>query len=119
MKRSRYWLAAVLMGSFLGMAHASTATSEVRQMRVYFGDLDLNSRMGAAVLYRRIESAARSVCELPNERMLVVQVKVRRCVKQATEHAFTDANTPSLAGTNASRTVQVVTQGVYSWSPNP
>ena len=119
MKRSRYWLAAVLMGSFLGMAHASTATSDVREMRVYFGDLDLNSRTGAAALYRRIESAAHSVCDLPNDRMLSVQVKVRRCVKQATERAFTDANTPALAGTNASRTVQVVTQGLYSWSANP
>ncbi len=94
MKKSQAFVAAVVMSAFVGMAHATSAAGEVRQKEVYFGDLDLNSRSGVATLYHRIEVAARSVCELPNERMLVVRTKVQACVKETTARAFTDANAP-------------------------
>ena len=118
MKKSSVYLAAVLMGSFLGMAHASSAVGEGRQKEVYFGDLDLNSHIGAATLYRRIEAAARLVCEMPNERMLAVRVKVQNCVKETTARAFTDANTPSLALSGGTQHLQVSSRALYSWATN-
>jgi UrcA family protein len=97
MKTSSVYLAAVLMGSFLGMAHAGSAVNDGPHKEVYFGDLDLNSRVGTATLYRRIEAAARLVCDMPNQRTVAVRVKMQSCVKETTARAFTDVNTPALA----------------------
>ena len=118
MKRVHVCLAAVLMGSFLGMAHASSAVSEGRHKDVYFGDLDLNSRIGAATLYRRIEAAARLVCDLPNQRTVAVRVKVQSCVKETTARAFTDAHTPALALSDGTRQLQASSRALYIWTMN-
>lgn len=101
--------AAVLMSAFVGMAHATSAAADVRQKEVYFGDLDLNSRIGVTTLYRRIEVAAHRVCELPNERMLAVRAKVQACVKETTAHAFTDANAP------VAQSAHLAARGLYIW----
>ena len=118
MKKSSVYLAAVLMGSFLGMAHASSAVSDGRHKEVYFGDLDLNSRTGTATLYRRIEAAARLVCDMPNERTPAVRVKVQSCVKETTSRAFTDANMPVLALSGGTQQLQASSRALYIWSMN-
>ena len=118
MKTSHVYLAAVLMGSFLGMAHASTAVSDARHKEVYFGDLDLNSRVGTATLYRRIESAARFVCEMPNAHTLAVKAKMQTCVKETTARAFTDANTPALVRSEGTQSLQASSRALYIWSMN-
>jgi UrcA family protein len=118
MKKSFVWAAAVLMGSFLGMAHATAPASDGRQKEVYYGDLDLNSRTGTATLYRRIEAAARLVCQLPNERTLAVRVKVQSCVNETTARAFTEANAPALALSGGTQPLQVASRALYIWTMN-
>ncbi len=46
-----------------GLAQAQTAGAEIAHVRI--ADLDLSNPAGQAALNRRVESAARRVCELP------------------------------------------------------
>ena|SRR5947209_15042534 len=55
-------LSVALVSSFHA-ADASDRDPGLRQYRVQFGDLDLRSERGTAVLYSRIKSAAAYVCE--------------------------------------------------------
>jgi UrcA family protein len=94
-----FTLLTILLGSLNACADA-TATergADVPSRRVRFADLDLTRGAGAAVLYSRIHSAAREVCEpaivsFPQKWM----VGTRRCVDEAIARAVADVNTPAL-----------------------
>src|ERR1700676_3125951 len=51
-------------------AHAGESDMTVRARTVRYADLNLNTQVGAEVLYRRIESAAEQVCGDVSSRQL-------------------------------------------------
>jgi len=56
---------------------------DVHRVTVHFADLDLTRSEGAAVLYERLASAAKTVCTSLEGRDLASQMRFRSCVKTA------------------------------------
>jgi UrcA family protein len=89
-------LAAAWQCDALAAPEAPTAR-DVDQTTVHFGDLNIDQTAGAAVLYRRIRNAAKSVCgepQLPGSR--AVSPDWRRCVAQAIDGAVVAVDRPAL-----------------------
>jgi UrcA family protein len=68
----------------------------LRQETVRFADLDLTRSAGARELYRRIEEAARDVCEEPGSAGFAVAVRSRLCADRAIARAVADVGSPLL-----------------------
>ena len=77
------------------MYNAARADESVPHKVVSFKDLNLDTPEGAAVLYRRITSAANEVCGDPN-RYDLSQMKAQICIKDAVSRAITQVNRPML-----------------------
>ena len=100
-------LLAALMGSTLGVAAEMTA--DVRARVVQFADLDLTRSAGVAVLYARIKSAAREVCEPINARALAASQAAHKCVAESIARAVADVNAAALTGYHLAKTGQTIT----------
>jgi UrcA family protein len=80
---------------------ASDATVTTLHTAVRFPDLNLQSREGATVLYKRIAHAANTMCA-PSREMLtlgitaMVAAQVHDCKLQAIERAVTQIDAPTL-----------------------
>ena len=75
----------------------TTAMGGVEQTRVHFGDLNVDRPEGAAVLYRRIERAAKRVCGEPQLTGAYFTSPIwRSCVVQAVEQAVAAVDRPAL-----------------------
>ena len=59
---------------------------------VSFADLDVSHPSGAKILYRRIQYAARAVCDLHMTSDLHRKAMQRECFNTAVENAVRDAN---------------------------
>jgi UrcA family protein len=92
---------AVLVGCLLagtvGAAQAATSDDAVPTVVVRYGDLDLSTTEGAAVLYQRISVAARQVCPPEYSRAVSQIGKNRACREAAIERAVNAVNNPRLA----------------------
>ena len=101
--RTGIWIKAALVllaGAWqcdaLAAPEAPTARG-VDQITVHFGDLNIDQTADAAVLYRRIHNAAKSVCgepQLPGTH--VVSYSWRRCVAEAVDRAVVAVDRPAL-----------------------
>ena len=97
----RRLISPVLFGAFaLSCSALSLAADRVEayQTVVKYGDLNLSNAQGAHVLYSRIVSAARQVCD-PFEfrdRNLGTHARVDACVHRAVKQAVTDVGQPEL-----------------------
>ena len=100
-------LLATLMGSTL--AAATEMTADVRTRVVQFADLDLTRSAGVMVLYARIKSAARQVCEPINDRDVGASQAARKCVEESIARAVADVNAPALTGYHLAKTWQTIT----------
>jgi len=89
-------LVAVFLGSLSTIAAAAGAGDDVPKRTVRFADLNLSNTTGVAVLYRRIRSAARAVCEPAVMRDLQLTLLQQRCTEEAIERAVSDVNSPLL-----------------------
>jgi UrcA family protein len=79
------------------IAHAADPTdASLRHVKVHFSDLNLTSIDGAATLYRRLQSAAGSVCTEHGTKDVGSISRVKTCVSAAISAAVADANQPSL-----------------------
>ena len=79
------------------IAHAANPTEPfLRHVKVVFSDLNLTSIDGATTLYRRLRSAAESVCAEHGTRDVGSIFRVKTCVSAAISSAVADANQPSL-----------------------
>jgi UrcA family protein len=97
MKKIAFACAALLAGSLSGMAHASTTIRSVPQQVVSYADLNLESATDAAILFGRIEVAARNVCGLHRGPMpLELKTHLEACAAAATARAVNDVNAPLL-----------------------
>ena len=65
-------------------------------MVVNFADLDLSHSEGAAVLYQRLKSAAKSVCAPLEGRELARQMNLKACVQGAVSTAVAKVDRPAL-----------------------
>jgi UrcA family protein len=68
------------------------------QAIVKYGDLNVSSPQGAAVLYARILTAADRVCEPLDNRDLGSKARMAACVHKAIADAVTQVNQPALFG---------------------
>lgn len=67
------------------------------EVTVKFGDLEISRPQGAAALYRRIHSAAETVCSLfRDHRDLVSQMHLDACINKAVADAVAAVNEPAL-----------------------
>jgi UrcA family protein len=79
------------------IAHAADPSDDsVRHVDVHFADLNLNSIEGATALYRRLQSAAESVCTEGNPKDLEIAARAKTCVSAAISAAVTQVNQPTL-----------------------
>ena len=101
------WLFATLAATLVVTSAAQAAPAvEARSVKVSYGDLNLASDAGAQVLYGRIVSAAREVCEagrLDNRDLRAVSIE-RRCEAQAIAAAVSSVNNPRVAALHESHT---------------
>jgi UrcA family protein len=105
--RGSRWLFASLAATLVITSAAQAAPAvEARSVKVSYGDLNLASDGGAQLLYGRIVSAAREVCEarrLDNRDLRAVALE-HRCEAQAIAAAVSSVNSPRLAALHGSRT---------------
>lgn len=90
--------AALLAGSLTGMAHATTtAQKNVQREVVSYADLNLENAADAAILHKRIVSAARRVCGVYSSPIpLDFASPLRACANEAAARAIADVNAPML-----------------------
>jgi len=97
MKTSAIALATLVAVCTIGTAQATTATRNVVQQVVNYGDLNLANEADAAILHGRIESAARKVCGLSYSLIpMEIKSRIQACVQDATARAVADVNAPAL-----------------------
>jgi UrcA family protein len=87
-------------------ARADESVDALPHKVVSFKDLNLDTPEGAAVLYRRITSAANEVCGNP-DRYNLSQFKLQICVKDAVSRAITQVNRPMLTSLYNEKTGKV------------
>jgi UrcA family protein len=90
----RQTLIALVLGSMSAMVSAGSPAGSSRT--VAFADLDLTHPAGAAVLYRRIRTAALEVCPPLFDRDPSFTARSRSCVQDAIARAVNEVNAPSL-----------------------
>jgi UrcA family protein len=89
-------LAAVSICMLGSAAQASDSGDSATQKTVGYGDLNLTDSKGVQVLYWRLTSAAKTVCDMPDQRELARAAAAKRCMEQAMEQAITAVNNPLL-----------------------
>jgi UrcA family protein len=104
----RCTLLAVILASFNAVAAAEQWGAEPAKQIVRFADLDLTRSAGVAVLYARIRSAAREVCEPVGDRALQAILSTHRCVDEAIARAVSEVNAPRLTSYYAAKTGQAI-----------
>lgn len=95
-------LSALSLGLLAGQASAEPR--DVISVKVTFADLDLNKQAGAETLYRRIQSAARSVCGRADAREIERRSEFRDCFDETVQAALKQVNRSSLYAVHNRRT---------------
>jgi UrcA family protein len=92
------WLFAVSALSLGLVAEHALAGDPVDapSVKVSYADLDLSRQQGTEVLYRRIQSAARSVCGRVDSREIARYRLFRQCYEEAIELALKEINRSNL-----------------------
>jgi UrcA family protein len=83
---------------------AIPAGREVTTVQVDYGDLDLGSADGAATLYRRIQSAARTACGERRLLPLYLRAADAACVRDAISAAVARVDQATLTALHRERT---------------
>ena len=104
----RFRALALFAVGLLGTTTAWAGPPATRSVEVNFRDLDLNTRPGAAKLYRRIQAAARSVCqyEPTSPRAPIIWLY---CVRPTVDASVTKVNNPLLTRLHSGHSSPVVT----------
>jgi UrcA family protein len=91
-----FFAVATFAACSLTIARADT-TFEPRAVTVRFADLDVNDTHGAAVLFQRITSAAKIVCQdLGSDRQLARMIVYANCVNKAIGNAVVKLDRPAV-----------------------
>ena len=86
---------AALTCSIASVSFASDSLDAL-QVKVKYGDLDISSASGAATLYKRIQSAAETVCHPLKNPDLYPRKLFYVCMRKAISNAIIEANEPVL-----------------------
>jgi UrcA family protein len=78
------------------LAHADDGSAAPTKMLIHYSDLDLSRPAGAMSLYRRLHTAAETVCTPLNGQDVGHQLMFRRCVGDAIARAVTEVDQPAL-----------------------
>jgi UrcA family protein len=89
-------VAAVCLAAVTVGARANEAVDTAPALTVHYADLNLNTRAGAAVLYKRIRLAAKQVCGDVGVQPLVQAAPAKACVKRAVFESVHAVNKPLL-----------------------
>lgn len=81
--------------SWVAAARADTGTDDVRMKSIRYDDLDLNKPAGARALYRRIQAAAGTVCDLSTSNLRLLSEQ-QACIERAIDEAVRNVNAPAL-----------------------
>jgi len=104
----RFRALALFAVGLLGTTTAWAGPPATRSIEVSFRDLDLGTPSGAARLYRRIQAAARSVCQYeptsPREHSIW-----QYCVRPTVDAAVAKVNNPLLTKLHSGHSSPVVT----------
>jgi UrcA family protein len=90
--------AAMLASAALALAVPTAQADSLdgpRQKVVSFKDLNMNTREGIEVAFKRIKYAARDVCAVP-DRYDLSEMALRPCVNDAVARAVADVHSPLL-----------------------
>jgi len=90
------------LGLSFQLAHAAPP-QDAHFIGVRFADLDLTRSEGAAVLYQRIEAAAKTVCASLDGRDLASQMRFRGCSETAIGSAVAKVDRPILTAYHKAR----------------
>ncbi len=90
-------LAGVIASSFAAVPAAEAENFDAPQVKVTFGDLDVTQPQGAAVLYRRIKTAAETVCSPYWATGFAARADAYDCVRTAIAEAVTTVDQPALS----------------------
>lgn len=101
-------IAAVAVASLLVVPTVSQA-AQSNSVSVTYADLNLASERGASVLERRIEIAARTVCEIEDSQLIRLQKATLSCRNGAISGAQPAFNAALAAARNPSVTVLPMT----------
>jgi UrcA family protein len=75
---------------------ANTIDDSRRHIEVHYGDLNLSTTEGVAVLYQRLQSAAENVCSEHGTRDVGNVFRVKACMSTAISAAVTQIDRPVL-----------------------
>ena len=90
-------LSCVAALSFAALPAAEAENFDGPQVKVTFGDLDVSSPQGAAVLYRRIKAAAETVCSPYWATGFAARANLSDCVRSAIAEAVNAVDQPALS----------------------
>jgi UrcA family protein len=87
----------MILGLAVGIQSANAGSpQDVPSVVVPFGDLDLSRSEGATVLYRRLRSAAETVCAPLDDRGVARHMSFKACVQSAISAAVAKVNRTAL-----------------------
>jgi UrcA family protein len=88
--------ATLCVTTFAFGARADESAGQVPTRTVRYSDLNLNTQVGAEVLYQRIRDAAERVCGDVGSRQLDQAMAARACVERAVTSSVHAVNNPQL-----------------------
>jgi UrcA family protein len=100
-------IATVLFGgvaSGFAVLPADADSLDVPQVTVKFGDLNISSPQGAAVLYGRIRAAAQTVCSPDDRSGLEFKMQRNACIDEAILGAVARVNNSALTAVYSAKT---------------
>jgi len=95
----RRLVAAAIVGALasgLTAVSAAADSTDAPQIVVKYGDLNVSSAQGAAALYRRIRTAAESVCPHFERSSLESKTRMNACIHKAIADAVITVNQPAV-----------------------
>ena len=97
-------VAALLCTTTFATTGAIAAAPTSTEVAVSYVRADLSQPEAARSLYKRIQSAARSVCHEPPARELVRHIKYQQCYESAVDAAVAKVDASALTALHRSRT---------------
>jgi UrcA family protein len=86
------------------VAQAAGSSDSATQRTVGYADLNLADSKGVQTLYLRLTSAAKTVCDMPDQRELARIAAARNCMEQAMVQAINSVNNPMLTSLYLAKT---------------
>jgi UrcA family protein len=103
--RATWTMVAAVSICMLGnVAQAADSGDSSVQRTVAYRDLDLSDANGVQLLYWRLSSAAKTVCDRADQRDLARVAVANRCIEQAMVQAITAVNSPMLTSLYLAKT---------------